>query len=84
MSTVTVSLPEPLAERLARAAQQRNVEPESIVRQALERALPEQGSGAARSIFERLQSLSVNDPASPQDLATNPAHLEGFGVSRSA
>jgi len=36
------------------------------------------------SIFERLQSLAVDDPESPTDLATNPVHLEGFGVSRSA
>src|SRR6266702_3074265 len=37
-----------------------------------------------RSVFERLQALSVNDPDSPTDLATNPAHMEGFGASHSA
>ena len=84
MSTVTVSLPDPLAERLTREARQRSVTPDAIVRQALEQALPGGGSGAERSVFERLQSLSVNDPDSPADLATNPAHMEGFGVSRSA
>jgi hypothetical protein len=83
MSTLTVHLPEPLAERLAREAQERKVTPDVIVRQALEQALPREEE-AAPSVFDRLQKLVVNDPESPTDLATNPAHLEGLGVTRSA
>ena len=84
MSTVTVSLPDPLAERLDREARRQSVTPDVIVRKALEQALAQEEGAGERSVFERLQSLSVNDPASPTDLATNPAHMEGFGVSRSA
>jgi hypothetical protein len=84
MSTLTVNLPDPLAERLAREAQERKVTPDAIVRQALEQALPREEEAADSSVFDRLQKLIVNDPASPTDLATNPAHLEGLGVARSA
>ena len=84
MSTLTVSLPDPLSVRLAQEARERSLTPDAIVRQALEQALPRDGSAPPLSIFARLQALAVNDPESPADLATNPAHLEDFGVSRSA
>ena len=82
MSTLTVSLPDPLAERLVREAKQRQVTQDVIVRQALEQALPQTEEAGGQSLFERLKRLAVNDPASPSDLATNPAHMEGFGVPR--
>ena len=84
MSTLTVSLPDPLAERLALEARHRSVTPDVIVRNALEQALPQSEEVRQQSVFERLQGLSVNDPESPTDLATNPAHLEGFGASHPA
>jgi Ribbon-helix-helix protein, copG family len=84
MSLLTVSLPEPLAERLTREARERPVTPDVIVRQALEQALPEDGRSGEKAVFEKLKQLVVNDPASPSDLATNPAHMEGFGVSGAA
>ena len=84
MSTVTVSLPDPLAERLVREAKHRSVTQDVIVRQALEQALPQEAAVAETPVFERLKKLVVSDPDSPADLATNPAHMEGFGVPRSA
>jgi hypothetical protein len=39
---------------------------------------------ATTPVFERLEKLVVSDADSPTDLATNPAHMEGFGVPRSA
>ncbi len=88
MSTVTVSLPDPLAERLVREARHRSVTQDVIVRQALEQALeqalPQEEAVAETPVFERLTKLVVSDPDSPADLATNPAHMEGFGVTRSA
>jgi len=84
MSTLTVSLPDPLAERLVREARHRSVTQDVIVRQALEQALPQDAEAVPKSVFEKLKKLVVNDPDSPVDLATNPAHMEGFGVSRSA
>ena len=84
MSTLTVSLPDPLAERLLREAQQRSVTQDVIVRQALEQALPEEANVGEKSVFERLEKLVVNDPASPADLATHAEHMEGFGVTHSA
>ena len=84
MSTVTFSLPEPLAERLAREATHRSVTQDVNVRQALEQALPLDATTGEETVFEKLKKLVVNDPASPSDLAANPARMEGFGVSRSA
>jgi Ribbon-helix-helix protein, copG family len=84
MSTLTVNLPAPLAERLACEARQRCVSQDAIIRQALEEALPQAVPGEEAALFERLSKLIVNDPASPTDLAINPSHMEGFGVSRSA
>lgn len=84
VSTLTVSLPDPLAERLLREAKQRSVSQDVIVRQALEQALPQAEDAGGQSVFERLKRLTVNDPASPSDLATNPAHMEGCGVARPA
>lgn len=84
MSTLTVSLPDPLAERLVREARHRSVTQDVIVRQALERALPQDADTGENAVFEKLKRLVVNDPASPSDLATNPTHLKGFGVTRSA
>ena len=84
MSTVTVSLPDSLAERLIREARQRSVTQDVIVCQALERALPIEEAVAETPVFDRLKKLVVSDPNSPADLATNPAYMEGFGVPRSA
>jgi hypothetical protein len=84
MSALTFNLPDPLAERLAREARLRGVAPDAIVRQALEQALQQDERAGQSSVFDRLMRLSVNDPESPADLATNPAHMEGFGVSHSA
>lgn len=84
MSTLTVSLPDPLAERLEREAKRRSVSRDVIVRQALERVIPDEDSAKQGSVFERLVQLVVADPASPTDLATNPAHLEDLGVSHPA
>ena len=84
MSTLTVSLPDLLAERLLREAEQRSVSKDVIVRQALEQALSQSAGASGKGVFQRLKELVVSDPASPSDLATNPAHLEDFGVTRSA
>ena len=84
MSTVTISLPEALANRLAREATQRSVTQDLIVRQALEQTLPREAPNEPGTVFEKLTKLIVDDPESPSDLATNPTHMEGFGVSRPA
>ena len=84
MSTLTVTLPDPLAARLEREATRRRVPADTIIRQALEQAIPSDEASESAPIFGRLSRLIVNDPASPTDLATNPAHMESLGVSRSA
>jgi hypothetical protein len=83
VSTLTISLPLSLAERLEREAERRAVPVETIVRQALELAIPSEEGATPPPVFERLSRLVVNDPSSPVDLATNQAHMEGFGVSHS-
>ena len=84
MSTLTVSLPDLLAARLEREAKRRCVPADTIIRQALEQAIPSDEAAESAPIFERLSRLIVDDPTSPTDLATNPAHMESFGVSRPA
>ena len=83
MSTVTVHLPTPLAERLQHEAQRRSVTPDTIVQEALEQTMSP-GESPKPGIFARLSALTVSDPECPTDLATNAAHMEGFGVPRSA
>ncbi len=84
MSTVTVHLPTPLAERLESEARRRSVTPDAIVQEALEQTITSGTAVKPPGIFARLSELMVTDPACPTDLATNPAHMEGFGVPRSA
>lgn len=84
MSTLTVSLPDSLAERLEREAKRRCMSPEAIVRQALDQAIPAENATGESGVFERLSRLMVSDPDSPTDLATNKAHMEGFGAAHSA
>lgn len=83
MSTLTISLPDPLAERLLRESMHQSVSQDVIVRQALERTLPPD-VGEGNAIFDRLMNLVVDDPSSPEDLATHPTHMEGFGAAHSA
>ena len=89
MTTISLKLPEQLLVRLERESRARRTTKSSLVRECLEKELPEKPS------LGRLPKLppgeSVYDKALPilkrawarrgrgaRDLATNPKHLEGF------
>ncbi len=91
MTTISLKLPERLLARLERESRARRTTKSSLVRECLEKQLPEQ------ALPPHLPKLppgeSVYDLALPvlkrawarrgrgaRDLATNPKHLEGFGT----
>lgn len=90
MTTISLKLPEHLLTRLERESRARRTTKSSLVRECLEKELPD------RPALARLPKLppgeSVYDKALPilkrawarrgrgvRDLATNPKYMEGFG-----
>ena len=78
MTTITLKLPDPLLERLDRAAASANTTRSALVRAALEDALASGESGTG-SCFDLAGDLAGSIQGLPADLATNQAHMEGFG-----
>ena len=90
MTTISLKLPERLLARLERASRERRTTKSSLVRECLEKQLPD---NALPEGLPRLPpGASVYDLALPvlkrawarrgrgtRDLATNPKHMEGFG-----
>ncbi len=90
MTTISLKLPEHLLTRLERESRARRTTKSSLVRECLERQLPDK---TATSDLPKLPpGKSVYDHALPvlkrawarrgrglRDLATNPKHLEGIG-----
>jgi hypothetical protein len=78
MSTVSVSLPDALAARLAGEARRRSTTPDALVQQSLEKTLPSEESAAATSFLSAAGS-SIGMFEGPVDLSTNPRYLDDFG-----
>ena len=76
MKTVSVKLPAPMADWLARRAKETKRTRSALVRDALERE--RSGKGQSRSCHDRLQDV-CGSFFGPADLSTNPKHMEGFG-----
>lgn len=74
MKTWTIKVPPELDAKVARLARRRGASRSQIVREALERLLDE----PAESMVDRAGKL-VGSVSGPEDLASNPRHLEGFG-----
>lgn len=77
VKTLTVKLPEALFAEISLAAEVRKVPRSAIVRERLAQA----GASGA-SLWSRMDDLVVMDEASPRDLSTNKAHLDGYGKNR--
>lgn len=78
MTTLSLKLPEPVAERLAAEARARQKTKSVLVREFIEHGL----SGAAtkaRPSFHALAKDKAGRFHGPSDLASNPTHLTGFG-----
>ena len=80
MKTLSVKLPEPLAEWLLDEARARRCSRSELVRETLEQRQRGVGNGKAESptIAEALADLR-GTIRGLRDLSINPRHLEGFG-----
>ena len=75
LKTLSVKVPAALSARVVQLARSRKSTVSAVVREAIEKYAPEEGSSFADAAREFIGSLN----AGPGDLATNPKHLKGFG-----
>jgi Arc/MetJ-type ribon-helix-helix transcriptional regulator len=76
MKTLSVKLPEPLANWVTRRSRKLRRTQSEIVREVLERE--RNGKDRAKTCRDLLGDLDGFFDG-PKDLSTNPKHLEGFG-----
>ena len=90
MTTISLKLPERLLARLERASRVRRTTKSSVVRECLEKQLPEQPPpadlpelAAGESVYDKalpiLKKAWARNRKLPRDLATNPKYMEVFG-----
>ncbi|MEO7412955.1 MAG: ribbon-helix-helix protein, CopG family [Opitutaceae bacterium] len=78
MPTITVKMTKALHSRLEAEAARRRTTKSAIMREAFSQR---QSSAPAGSFYERARHL-IGAATGPNDLATNPKHLAGYGKSR--
>jgi metal-responsive CopG/Arc/MetJ family transcriptional regulator len=78
MRTITLKIPDHLAEQLDRSAAAAKTTRSAVVRAALEKSLGESETGSG-SCYDLAGDLMGSIKGLPADLATNPIHMEGFG-----
>ncbi|MEP6673069.1 MAG: ribbon-helix-helix protein, CopG family [Chthoniobacter sp.] len=78
MTTLSLKLPEPMADRLAAEARARRKPKSALVREFIERGLTGP-SMKGRASFHALAKDKAARFRGPRDLATNPKHMEDFG-----
>ena len=80
MNTMTIKLPSELDDEVARASAQEHVSKSALVRRALEAYLAQRKSATPFvSALDKASDLVGCFEGGPGDLASNPAHLAGFG-----
>jgi hypothetical protein len=90
MTTISLKLPERLLARLERASRARRTTKSSVVRECLEKQLPEKAPLAGlpklppgESFYDKalpiLKKAWARNGRLPRDLATNPKYMKGFG-----
>jgi hypothetical protein len=79
MKTVSLKLSDDLARQLERSAKQQNRGKSEIIRSALEQYLRTNNGVAKPPSFYDLASDLIGKFEGPEDLATNPKYMEGFG-----
>ncbi len=84
MTTLSIELPEGLAERIARAAAAEGMSREEYLRKAALERLERPGSepGKRLTAYEVSADLCGSVDSGVTDLASNPKYLEGFGECR--
>ena len=78
MTTISLKLPEPVAERLAAEARTRQKPKSALVREFIENGLSG-ATGKRAPSFYALAKDKAGRFRGPRDLSTNPKHLEGYG-----
>jgi Arc/MetJ-type ribon-helix-helix transcriptional regulator len=79
MQTISLKLPEALLRQLEKEARLRRVTKSHLVRASLEKAFAEEAEGGAGTCYDLAHDLAGKLKGLPRDLATNPAHMRGFG-----
>jgi predicted transcriptional regulator len=79
MTTVTCKIPEGLNTKLEMLARQNRVSKSQIMREALENRLKPSDKKAAPRAIDLVRHLRGRVVGTPEDLATNPGHMKGFG-----
>lgn len=79
MKVITCKIPEDLDGRLEAEARRRRVSKSAVVRESLVQSLRRKGRKPRVSAYDLVKDL-VGKLHGPSDLATNPKHMEGFGV----
>jgi predicted DNA-binding protein len=75
LKTLSIKVPAALSARVVKLAKRRKSTVSAVVREAIERYAPDEGSSFADAAKAYIGCLD----AGPGDLATNPKHLKGFG-----
>jgi predicted transcriptional regulator len=78
MKTVSLRLPEAVADRLAAVARKRGLSKSAVLREILDASLADGNAAPAGSALEAAGDL-VGCLAGPPDLATNKRYMEGYG-----
>lgn len=76
--TISLKIPGSLAERLSAAAEQSGRTKSEILREALDQYLTDSAESDPVS-FASLASDLIGCTEGPEDLSSNPDHLEGYG-----
>ena len=79
MTTITSKLPEKLAAQLESLARAERRSKSALVREALEDHLKTKRRRGFVSAYDLVSHLCGSIKGGPGDLATNPAHMKGFG-----
>jgi len=78
MDTVTFKIPNEIRERLAAYARETGVSKSEVLRQALQEYLAN-SDHIVEDSFGALTADLAGSLDGPEDLATNPKYMEGFG-----
>lgn len=78
MKVMTLKLPDQLDRRLRVTAKQKRTTKSALARQALEAFLVDSRGQQTPSVHDLLADLA-GSVEGPEDLATNPKYMEGFG-----
>jgi hypothetical protein len=79
MTTITCKVPEKLAAQLESVARAERRSKSAVVREALEERLKKRRRRGFVSGYDLVKHLCGSLTGGPTDLATNPAHMKGFG-----